>query len=777
HPALRPGCGAAFGVEAGGEERLVVVQEASDRAPLDIDDLAQTVRRKLAEAHDVVLEKLVLIRPRTIPKTSSGKIQRRACRAEYLAGEFEVLAEWQASTSEQPGQVAATQAAGDDSNLDELLAWLRELAGEKIDWYQVDERRTLPPHLVLALGNRGLLGLQAPIADGGLDLGHGALMRVLVQLGAIDLTLATFVVGHNALGLRPVQRYATAELRRRSLPELARGRDLAAFALTEPGAGSHPLAMAAIAEPDGEGWRLRGHKVWSGSAGWAGWINVFARNTDEQGRSHGLIGFVVRPDQPGVRIGAEAATLGLRSMTQNAIHLDGVRVTRQQLLGEPGNGMAVAEDAMLFTRFCLAAVAVGGARRCLQLMLRYASRRTVATGRLLENPVTLHHLRELSAEVEALAALVSATAAALDAGEQVPAEIFAALKIAGPELLWRAVDRAVQLLGGRGYLENNGVARMLRDARVFRIFEGPTETLEMWLGASVLRDAGELDAFLRARLSGAEVADRLRHELERLRESRAELASAGAERLTAQQAVGWRVGAMVVQAALWAASGDRSHAAAAAESRFETAVRQASSLMDEAGSAAVVRSEIAAFSDTIGDIEPMVKPLDLELDALVSRSDGSLPVSHPVPEPVVTPVSLAVGSSARSQEITGWLVDFCSRELGVDAAELEVDRPFASLGLNSVTAVAMADELSERLGLRVDRTVAWQYPSIAELALFLAAGEAPSLPASDPAAVAEPLMEPEEADMLRLLAEVEELSDEQAKALLSPESSGMGAVG
>ena len=168
--------------------------------------------------------------------------------------------------------------------------------------------------------------MQIPEQYGGLALRNRDFLRVLEQLAAIDLSLASLVFIHNANGIRPVMGYARPELRAELLPILATGRELSAFALTEPAAGSNLPGIETSAEPDGPArWRLRGVKRWNAS-GWAGIISVFARLIDEKGRMGHVTGFVVRQGQPGLRFGPESLTMGVRSIMQNALILDGVVV-------------------------------------------------------------------------------------------------------------------------------------------------------------------------------------------------------------------------------------------------------------------------------------------------------------------------------------------------------------------------------------------------------------------------------------------------------------------
>ena len=144
--------------------------------------------------------------------------------------------------------------------------------------------------------------MQVPKTHGGLELGYGDAVRVLEQLAAVDLTLASLVFINNANGIRPIQYFAKAELRDELLPRYAQGRELAAFGLSEPGAGSNLGALATTATRTGRGWTLSGTKRWNASA-WAGVISVFARMVESDGRLGALTGFAVRQGTPGLRRG------------------------------------------------------------------------------------------------------------------------------------------------------------------------------------------------------------------------------------------------------------------------------------------------------------------------------------------------------------------------------------------------------------------------------------------------------------------------------------------
>ena len=497
---LAPNRCTVFGMDADGQERLAIVVESdrrlvriarrgrSDGASIaQLDALAQRIRSAVASRFGTTVELLMFVRPGAFPRTSSGKVQRARCRALAARGELEVVYAARELQSRRRGVDAGGLAAGEQSRhtAGAMRDWLRRWAPRRLDSRLMDERRTMPPHVLLDLGNHGFLGMQAPLALGGKALVTSDLLRLMEQLAAIDLTLATAVGVHNGLGLRPLLRFAPERLRASVVPHLAGGRQLAAFALTEPAAGANPLAMRTRAQRCAGGWRLSGDKHLIGLENWAGWITVVARALGEDGMALGTVALLLPDDAPGLHQEAEALTMGMRAMVQNALRFDDVFVPDTHVLGQPGAGMDVARDAMAFARLGIGALCLGAMKRCAQLMLRYAGRRDVAGGRLLEHPVTLARLDSLCCAIGALEALVRALAARddQDSSGGLPQEACMACKCVASELLWEAADMLMQLLGGRGYLETNVAPLLMRDARVMRFLEGPTEALYVHLGA------------------------------------------------------------------------------------------------------------------------------------------------------------------------------------------------------------------------------------------------------------------------------------------------------
>jgi alkylation response protein AidB-like acyl-CoA dehydrogenase len=413
----------------------------------------------------------------------------------------------------------AVSAEASAARADALVAWLRDYGERRINSRLIDERRGIPPHIALDFGNRGLLGMQVEERYGGLALRNRDIARVLEQLSAIDLGLGTWVTTCIFPGIRPIATFATDALKDELLPLLARGRMLGAYAQTEAGAGSDFTQIAATALPQPAGrYRISGDKVWIGNGSWSGVMTVVAHVCDRKGTPIDMAAFAVRTDQPGVIPGEELLSMGMRGMVQSKIALRDVEIEPSQILGDLGEGLMVGVDSMMFTRLALGACAVGAMKRCLQLLHRFASRRSIASGKLMQSPVTLALTGELVAKTAASEALLYAIADRLDGGAEVPLEALVAVKLASSEFLWQAADRLVQVLGSRGYDEANLAPQLLRDARVYRIFEGPTEALAEFLGSRALLDGSPgVYGFLRDDLGSPELAEEVARCVDQLR--------------------------------------------------------------------------------------------------------------------------------------------------------------------------------------------------------------------------------------------------------------------
>ena len=305
----------------------------------------------------------------------------------------------------------------------QLMAWCREYFRTRVNSRAIDERRCIPPSVVLEFGNHGVFGYHIDRAYGGTALRARDWVRVLCQLGALDSTISQLVL-INALANRPIASFGSQALKMELLPLLAKGRILGAFAQTEPVAGTNFMAMRTIAEPVDGGWRLNGDKIYIGNASWAGILSVMATTP-----GGAMVALAVRPDAPGLSIGPELDSMGLRGVVQNAVRFDDVFVPTRDMIGGATQGSEVAVDAMTFTRLGIAGQQLGCMKRSIQIMGRYARRRQIATGLLFDNAIGRSLLSEAITRARLCEAFAMRLADRVDQAVPVSLELAAAAKI------------------------------------------------------------------------------------------------------------------------------------------------------------------------------------------------------------------------------------------------------------------------------------------------------------------------------------------------------------
>jgi acyl-CoA dehydrogenase len=331
--------------------------------------------------------------------------------------------------------------------------------------------------LIKAMGELGLLARLFP--------GIGSLSReaaatdlcLLREALATQSTEAETALALQGLGAYPILQSGHEDTIRRWLPAVAAGDAVAAFALTEPEAGSDAAALALRAEPDGDGWRLTGQKTWISNAPEADVYTVFARTTPGAG-ARGVSAFAV----PGDRAGLGGEHLDMISPHPiGSLTFDGVRVERAELLGEPDRGFRVAMRTLDLFRPSVGAFAVGMAQAALDAAVRHAGSRTAFGGPLKDQQAVSHLLAEMATRTEAARLLVYAAAAAYDASEGgrgggwgITARS-AMAKLFATEAAQFVVDAAVQIHGARALRQGHLLEHLYREVRAPRIYEGASE--------------------------------------------------------------------------------------------------------------------------------------------------------------------------------------------------------------------------------------------------------------------------------------------------------------
>ncbi|MFR9788435.1 acyl-CoA dehydrogenase family protein [Streptomyces sp. MB22_4] len=318
--------------------------------------------------------------------------------------------------------------------------------------------------LLAELGRLGLL--QRLFTSGALDL---CLIRESLAQGCTEAETALALQG---LGAHPVHAHGSAAQRERWLPRVAEGGAVAAFALSEPGAGSDAAALTLAAEARGEGeWRLSGEKCWISNAPEADFYTVFARTTPAAG-ARGVTAFLVPADRPGL---TGRALEMISPHPIGALDFDAVPVTSDDVLGEVDRGFAVAMGTLNLFRPSVGAFAVGMAQAALDATVAHTRRREAFQGRLMDLQAVSHQVAEMALRTEAARLMVYAAATAYDEGAPDVPRRSAMAKLLATETAQYVVDTAVQLHGARALQSGHLLEHLYREVRAPRIYEGASE--------------------------------------------------------------------------------------------------------------------------------------------------------------------------------------------------------------------------------------------------------------------------------------------------------------
>jgi acyl-CoA dehydrogenase len=338
---------------------------------------------------------------------------------------------------------------------------------------------------VTALGEAGLLRAVVPLSHGGL---HPVLdVRTLClarEILAFRDSLADFSFAMQGLGTASISLFGSEELKRKYLPPVRDGKAIAAFALSEPEAGSDVSALAMTAKPDGAYMRLDGEKTWISNGGIADHYVVFVRTGGAPGPK-GLSVFVVDGLAPGLTVAERIEVIAPHPLAR--LRFDGVRVPLTNRLGKPGEGFKVAMATLDIFRATVGAAALGFARRALHETVEHAATRKLFGAPLADLQMTQATIADSSTEVDAAALLVYRAAWTKDKGAQRVTREAAMAKMFATEAAQRVIDRAVQIHGGAGVTKGVKVEELYREIRALRIYEGATEVQKIVIAREELK--------------------------------------------------------------------------------------------------------------------------------------------------------------------------------------------------------------------------------------------------------------------------------------------------
>jgi alkylation response protein AidB-like acyl-CoA dehydrogenase len=340
---------------------------------------------------------------------------------------------------------------------------------------------------VRELGKSGWLRYTVPAEYGGiterLDVRSLCIARETLGFfsGLLDFSFAM-----QGLGAGPISLFGSSELKKKYLPRVARGEAIAAFAISEVQAGSDISAMTTTAKKDGDSYVIDGEKTWISNGGIADFYVVFCRLADTE---KDFVALVVETSDKGFNVSERIETIAPHPL--GTLKLESCRVPQDRVVGEAGRGLRVALGTLDVFRTTVGAAALGFARRAMSEAVSHVNDRQMFGGKLSDLQMTQAAIAEMATEIDASALLVYRSAWTRDNGADRVTREAAMAKMFATEAAQRVIDRAVQLLGGRGVVSGNPVERLYREIRSLRIYEGTTEVQKLVIAGQILK--GEVD--------------------------------------------------------------------------------------------------------------------------------------------------------------------------------------------------------------------------------------------------------------------------------------------
>lgn len=372
----------------------------------------------------------------------------------------------------------------DDFNLvsKTVADWLQE----NVDPRKLDECKGMPAEVLQGLRELGLFGLIIPEAFGGGEFNQTLYVRTLELLSSHESSVALTVGAHQSIGMKGLLLFGTDAQKQKYFPKLASGEMIASFALTEPSAGSDAANIQCRAVRQGDHYVINGTKLWITNGGFADFFTVFAKETING--EERITAFIVTRDMGGVSHGAEEEKLGMHASSTVEVHFKDVKVPLENVLSQPGDGFKVAMAILNQGRLGLAGSAVGTIKVLLEQSANYAKSRKAFGSEIAKFELVQNMLTEMTCYLYAIESMTYFATRLVDDRDFDYSIEAAICKIYGTEVGWKAINLAVQLHGGNGYMKDYGLEKRLRDSRIGSIFEGTNEILRLFVALTGLKE-------------------------------------------------------------------------------------------------------------------------------------------------------------------------------------------------------------------------------------------------------------------------------------------------
>ncbi|MCF8241226.1 MAG: acyl-CoA dehydrogenase family protein [Melioribacteraceae bacterium] len=349
---------------------------------------------------------------------------------------------------------------------------------------KIDEDESIPVSLIKKLGEVGLLGTAFPEKYGGGGFGELGYCIAQEEVTRACGSTAAMIGAHQSIGTNAIYIGGSEELKMKYLPQLTSGEKIAAFCLTEAGAGSDSFNLKTTAKKVDDKWIINGEKLWITNGDIADVFSVFART------EKGITGFVIDKDLPGVEIGPPEKKLGIKGSSTNAISFENVEVPGENMIGQDGRGFLIAMKTLDAGRLGIGACCVGAAKEMLEISVNFANERKQFDQPIAKFQAIQFMLAEMTTEIYAMESMLYRTAKKYD--DQLDTSKEAAIvKLYCSESVSEVADKALQIHGGMGFSKEIPIERFYRDARILRIFEGTSEIQKLIIGRKVIKNKGK----------------------------------------------------------------------------------------------------------------------------------------------------------------------------------------------------------------------------------------------------------------------------------------------
>jgi alkylation response protein AidB-like acyl-CoA dehydrogenase len=355
---------------------------------------------------------------------------------------------------------------------------------------ELDESEEFPWEIMRYLAQADLFGLYIPEQYGGMGGGIFENCLAVEKLGEACIGIATSFAA-SGLGAYPILLFGSEEMKRKYLPQIASGKRLAAFGLTEPGAGSDVSGIRTTAVRDGDHYILNGSKQWITNGGESEIYSVLAITDRTKGPRGGSF-FVVETGDPGFSFGKKEKKLGIRASTTRELIFQDCRIPADRLIAKEGMGFIIAMKTFDKSRPGIAALGVGLAQGALDVAVEYARKRVQFDKPIISFQAIQHKLADMATKTEASRALLYSIARYMDSDPREVSKVAAMAKVFSGDVAMEVATSAVQVLGGYGYMKDYPVEKMMRDAKILQIYEGTNEIQRNIIGQELNKEYGRL---------------------------------------------------------------------------------------------------------------------------------------------------------------------------------------------------------------------------------------------------------------------------------------------